>query len=512
MTPHPTCQRKRPPYVDDKAEEFVGAATFFPRRDTLLLGYQAAWVKDKSRRKLAEKSRQIGWTWASAYNLVRKLGRKRGRDNQWDAWITSRDAEQARLFVIDVLEFAGLLNIGAEDLGERLLDDKRGSTTDQVRFANSLIGHSMSSNFNAQAGKRGHRTLDEFALHEQQRQLFAIASPGVTWGGDFEIFSTHRGSNSFFNQLVTDAREKGNPKRFSLHRVTLADALEQGFLYKLQSKLPLDDEVQAMDEAAYFDYVKNGAADEESFQQEYMCVPSDDNAAFLTYDLITSCQYPGGVNWEWSLEEMAASNDPLYVGVDVGRSHDLTVIWIIQKVAGTHFTRAMIEMQDVPFSEQEATLFPILELPSVRRCCIDQSGLGRQFTERAQERFGEHRVEGIGFTMATKEEMAYPFRAAFEDANIRIPADPNLVADLRAIKKVSTAAGNVRFAADRGKNGHADRFWAGALALLAGSTATGAPVFGETVGRKRSDGNDYQQRGLFPDHSDDYAHDARFAY
>jgi propionyl-CoA synthetase len=42
----------------------------------------------------------------------------------------------------------------------------------------------------------------------------------------------------------------------------------------------------------------------------------------------------------------------------------------------------------------------------------------------------------------------------------------------RAIKKETTAAGNIRFTADRGKNGHADRFWAKALSQHAAKSAT----------------------------------------
>jgi phage FluMu gp28-like protein len=48
-----------------------------------------------------------------------------------------------------------------------------------------------------------------------------------------------------------------------------------------------------------------------------------------------------------------------------------------------------------------------------------------------------------------KEELAYPVRAAFEDRTVRIPNDPKIRSDLRAIKKETTAAGNIRFTADR---------------------------------------------------------------
>jgi phage FluMu gp28-like protein len=107
----------------------------------------------------------------------------------------------------------------------------------------------------------------------------------------------------------------------------------------------------------------------------------------------------------------------------------------------------------------------------VRRCCIDRTGIGRQFAERAQKRFGTYRVEGIHFTGPVKEELAYPVRAAFEDKSLRIPDSQTLFSDLRGIRKETTASGNIRFAGERGKNGHCDRFWALALALHAGKSA-----------------------------------------
>lgn len=450
---------------------FAGRAKNIPARDTLLLPYQAKWVKDPAPLKLCEKSRQIGWTWSTAYALV---SRKSLVDARLDCWISSRDEIQARLFLEDCKAFAQLLNLGAQDLGEKVIDDK-GHTAYVLAFANGLRAHSMSSNADAQAGKRGDRVLDEFALHPDPRKLYSIAYPGITWGGQMEIFSTHRGSHNFFNELVTEAREKGNPKGFSLHRVTLQDALDQGFLYKLQGKLPPDDPRQAMDEAEYFDFVRRGCADEESFLQEYMCVPADDAGAFLTYDEIAACEYPAGEAWERATPELLRElGGDLYVGVDIGRDHDLTVIWVAERVVGVFFTRRVIELRGLPFSQQEEILYPLLALPNVRRCCIDQTGIGRQFAERAAQRFGTYKVEGLAFTPAVKEELAYPLRAAFEDKSVRIPNDKKIRADLRAIRKETTAAGNIRITADRGANGHSDRFWALALALHAGK-AVAAP-------------------------------------
>lgn len=455
---------ERPTFV---APDFAGRCKNFPvptadGREPVLLAYQADWVLDLSRLKIAEKSRQIGWTWSEGYKIVRD---KSQTDARLDHWISSRDDIQARLFLEDCKGFANLLNIAAKDLGLMVIDDKCSAYV--LSFTNGLRAHSMSSNPDAQAGKRGGRTLDEFALHPDPRKLYAIAYPGITWGGGMSIFSTHRGSANFFNDLINEVKHKGNPKGFSLHKVTLQTALDEGFLYKLQKKLTPDDERQQMDEAAYFDFIKAGCPDEESFQQEYLCVPSDDNAAFLSYELIQGCEYRNEENWQ---TDIADAKGKLFIGVDVGRQHDLTAIWVVEQLGDVRYTRRLIELKTETFDAQEHALYSILQLPQVRRCCIDQTGIGRQFAERAQNRFGKYKVEGVNFTGASKEELAYPVRAAFEDKTVRIPNSDKIRSDLRAIKKETTSSGNIRFTADRGANGHSDRFWALALALHAAKT------------------------------------------
>jgi phage FluMu gp28-like protein len=435
-------------------------------RDAIFLPFQSAWIKDTSRLKLMEKSRQIGISWSTAYAADERAAAQGARH---DEWVSSRDDIQARLFIEDCKLWAGIMNMAAQDLGEVVIDAKDKLTAYVLQFASGRRIHSMSSNPDAQAGKRGSRILDEFALHADQRKLWAIAYPGITWGGSMELISTHRGSYSFFNSLVKEAREKGNPKRLSLHRVTLQDALDQGFLYKLQQALPEDAEQQDMDEAQYFDFVKKGAADEESFDQEYQCIPADDDAKFLEYGLITACEYSGGADWQRGLE--GPFQGRLYAGVDIGRKKDLTVLWVVEQLGDVFYTRHVETMEKMRKSDQEKILWPWFE--RCDRVCIDATGLGIGWVDDAQDKFGPRKVEGVNFTGPVKEALAYPLRSAMEDRQIRIPEDPKVRADLRKVQKVITAAGNVRFVAESTPDGHADRFWAVALALHAGSTPVG---------------------------------------
>lgn len=447
-----------------------------PDLDAVFLPFQSRWIKDQSRIKLMEKSRQVGISWSTAYAADERAA---AQDARHDEWVSSRDDIQARLFIEDCKLWAGVMNMAARDLGEVVIDADKKLSAYVLQFASGKRIHSMSSNPDAQAGKRGSRILDEFALHADQRKLWAIAYPGITWGGSMEIISTHRGSHSFFNGLIREAREKGNPKRISLHRVTLQDALDQGFLWKLQQSLPADAEQQDMDEAQYFDWVRAGAADAESFDQEYMCIPADDDAKFLEYGLITGCEYPAGTAWQRGLTDAVTGR--LYAGVDIGRKRDLTVLWVVEKLGDVLYTRHVEVMERMRKSEQEKILWPWFE--RCDRVCIDATGLGIGWTDDAQDKYGAHRIEGVTFTGQVKEALAYPVKGAMEDRTLRIPEDPAIRADLRKVQKVTTPAGNIRFVAEATADGHADRFWALALATHAASAASG-PVHAASRPRK----------------------------
>jgi len=458
----------------------MGGAKIIPAdREAVFLPYQARWIADHSRLKLIEKSRQIGLSWSTAYAQVSRIALASARH---DEWVSSRDDIQARLFLEDCKLWAGIADIAARDLGEVAIDGDARHSALVLRFANGRRIHSMSSNADAQAGKRGGRVLDEFALHPDPRKLWTIAYPGITWGGSMEVISTHRGSHNFFNGLVREIREGGNPKNISLHTVTLQDALDAGFLWKLQQSLPDGDERQDMDEAAYFDWVRSGAADEESFQQEYMCRPADDDAAFLEYDLIAAAEYPAGADWT------AIEGGELYAGVDIGRKYDLTVLWVVERLGDVFYSRHIEALKNMTKADQEKVIWPWIE--RCARTSIDATGLGIGWVDDAQARFGTYKVEGVTFTRQSKEAMAYPVRARMEDRRLRIPHDGAVRADLRSVTKQVTAAGNIRFTAERTPDGHADRFWALALALAAGDGGDGAawrPMNGAARGAAAQD-------------------------
>lgn len=442
-----------------------------PMTPSFFLPYQQRWIDDPSPLKIIEKSRQIGITYADACDSVRKAAH-RTRAN--DVWVSSRDEGTARLYLDHCKRWARALNYAARDMGEQFINRDKDLTAHVLRFSTGYSIYSISSCPNAMVGKTGHIKLDEFAIHKDQRELFRVAKPCTTWGGQLSIISTHRGCNSVFNEILRSIKEQGNPMGWSHHRVTVHDAVAQGLVEQIGL---VTGKRQSRD--AFIDRLRAECLDEEQWQQEYCCQPSDENSAFITWEMITAAESAGCIKDFSYLNADSSPADsthgigagPLYVGVDVARKKHLCVIDVGEKIGDVMWDRYRIELQDKTFSEIQHELYRVLSLPKVQRCCIDATGLGMQLAEEAHQRFG-WKVEPITFTAPVKEELAFELRHCFEDRLLRIDPNPALRSDLRGIKKETTSAGNIRFVAEehsgshdggRHASAHCDRFWAKAL-------------------------------------------------
>ena len=424
------------------------------------LPYQADVIRDQSGLIIVEKGRQIGLSYAVSYKAVTLSALKNGRDT----WVMSRDEVQAKQFILYCKRWANVLKYAANDLGEQVLEDANGKPfkVQVLTFASGASIYALSSNPDAIVGKTGNFIGDEFAVAKNQRDLYAISKQVTQWGGQYILISTHRGVSSVFNSIITDIKERNNPMGWSLHTIPIQRAVADGLVKKINAatgKNETDEE--------WLSRMRRECIDEEQWLQEYCCIPADESSAFITYEMITGCEDDSALKDFAYLEKCT---NPLYIGFDVARKKDLSVIDVEEKVGDVFWERMRIEMLKKKFAEQEFELYRLLKLPLARRCCIDSTGLGMQLAERAIEKFGNYRVEAVGFTNQVKSDLAYPLRAAHEDHTLRYRKNEKLRADLRGIKKETTAANNIRFIGD-GDDSHCDRFWAKALALHAGRTA-----------------------------------------
>jgi len=448
-----------------------------PLHERLHLPYQRRYLDDKSLIKIAEKSRRIGWTWTQSWEDVDDCI----NEAVPQVWFSSADDSAAKEYIEYVGDRASFYNQIADYYQDGFLDENKDITTYTVKFKRGQKITAMSSNPKGFRSKGGKVILDEFAWHEQASKLWAAARPVITWGFPLRIFSTHNGKNSLFNQFIE--RINAGKLNWSLHTVDIYKAVEEGLLDKITKRSTSAEERQAWIESLHSD-----RADEQTWLQEYCCIPTDENTAFLDYDLIASCTSRETL---WTSTKSIPDGEQvageLYLGMDIGRFRDLTVIWIFERLGDVLYTRKVIILDKMPFQQQRDILYTWLRHPKLRRACIDASGLGMQLAEEAQTEFGKYRVEAIRFTAQIKEELAYPFRSTMEDRKVILPYDDDVREDFHSIRKVTTAAGNVRFDVTQSDtSGHADRFWAAALGAHAAADSHSAPVRILTSGARDS--------------------------
>lgn len=422
-----------------------------PRPAPWFLPYQLAWINDPARLRICQKSRQIGLSYADSYDSVKKACVRGGRD----VWVMSRDEIQAKQYIRYCRGWARVLDLAVAPIGHRLLSGQSGAAlnTQSITFSSRARVFALSSNPDAIVGKAGHVKLDEFALHKDQRTLYAVAKPVIQWGGTLSVISTHRGAGTVFNGLIGDVLRHGNRMGWSLHTIPIQRAVEEGLVERINLATGA-----ALGREEWLARQRAECIDEEQWLQEYCCIPADESAAFLAYDLIAGCEEDDCLRPQPALGHAAG---PLYLGVDVARKNDLCVLDVGEKLGDVVWDRLRLELAGRTFSEIAWELDGLLGLPQFQRACIDATGLGLQLAEQARERHG-WKVEPLVFTAALKEQLAYGLRADFEERRLRIPRDEKLRADLRGVRKEVTAAGHVRFAGESADS-HCDRFWAKAL-------------------------------------------------
>lgn len=425
-------------------------------KNNYFLPYQQRWLDDKSKIKIWEKSRRIGATYVQSYEDVRDCINK----SVPAVWFSSADESAAKEYIDYCEKWVKLFHATAKRLGEVIIDNEKDIKALVIEFSNGTKIHALSSNPKSFRSKGGKVVLDEFAFHNNPEELWKAARPCITWGFPLRILSTHNGQNCLYYKFI-DQVLKGK-LNWSHHKTPIQLAVSEGLVDKIyQRKTTLQEQEEWMANE------KDNCFDEYTWLQEYCCIAVDEASAFLPYDLIATCEL------EDILRPLEDLKHDFYVGVDIGRLKDLTVIWVLEKIENIKYTRLVIELTKMPFHKQEEILHEILSHKLFRRDCQDDTGIGMQMTENAQVKFGKFRVEGVTFTNRVKEDLAYRLRTEFENKTVFIPSRHEIREDLHSVRRITTTSNNIRFDADRSDNGHADRFWALALALHAADNGSG---------------------------------------
>lgn len=477
----------------------------------ILLPYQRKWIADKSPIKVCEKSRRIGITWAEACDSVLTAADRNGAD----VFYLGYNYEMSKPgFMKDVKHWAERIAHEAlkakEEIWEKGGEGKSEIMAYSVTFAS---GHSVSAVTSdprslRSKGRPGEvAVIDEAALHDDMPGVLKAAVAFTMLGGSVHIISTHKGIDNPFNELVDEVRAGKKP--YSLHRVTIDNALNQGFFHhviaervvnQITQKLYTHEEQSVWRKERFDEYGDN--ADE-----ELLVIPgAGEGGPYLPTALIESRMSSEIPILRWNCKaSLDRGNAALYMdaadwirdqlmpalntrihpnlmscfGEDFGRSGDLTVIWPMQITEDVkRRTPFVIELRNVPFKQQAQILFAMVDkLPRFIGGAMDARGNGQYLAEEAALRYGVYDpkegkhggIEQVMLSIDWYRDNMPRYKAAFENGSIELPRNDGILADHRALRMEKGVA---RVPEDRirdalGGQRHGDSAIAGALALYA---------------------------------------------
>jgi phage FluMu gp28-like protein len=444
---------------------------------------------------VVEKSRRTGVTWAAAADAVLTSAAARDAGGM-DTLYIGYNLDMAREFIDTAAMWARAFDQATTDAGveELMFDDGPDGAIQafRIRFASGFEIVALSSKPRSLRGRQGYVILDEFAFHDDADELLKAAMALLIWGGKVLVISTHNGEDNPYNKLIQDIRAGRKP--YGLLRVDFDEALHDALYQRicLVTGKQWSIEAEAAWRAGIIAFYGDGA------DEELYCIPSQGGGVVLPRALLEArarrdipvirLEKPAAFAHEpepvrratiddWCERELLpilASLDKLLshaLGVDFGRVADLSVFWPLTTLRTLkRRTPFIVELRNIPFEQQRQVGFYIGDrLPRFSAAKLDATGNGAYLAEVFAQRYGENRVEQVKLSSSWYLDNVPPFKAAFEDDMIEIPADDDIVRDLATpvFKNGIASIPDLRTKGQDGRKRHADAFVAGVLSYAA---------------------------------------------
>ena len=399
----------------------------------ILLPYQQEALENIQKHKYSVLlwSRQTGKSFLLSYFAIKRCIEL----NNHKVLVISPSERQSKEFMDKVRLHISVLKLTKIDFFEDTI-----ANILEARFPNGSRIIAVPSKPETVRGFTGDVIMDEASFFDKGHEVYQAVFPTITRRKEYKLIaiSTPRSKKDIFYFLWETAKD--DPLWYRM-KLTIYDAVAKG--------LKIDPEE-----------LKRGIKNERAWKTEYLCEFLDEDEVLLPYQVIQSCEEENVI-----VDDLRKLEGDIYVGIDIARRHDLTVISILEKLSNTLYLRKLEILQNIPFSEQ----FKIIDHISAfaRKVAIDETGIGMQMAEELEKKWGD-KIIRLYFTNKIKEELAERLKVAFQDKVIRIPADNDLREDLHSVKRTITDAGNVRYEGNT-QDSHADRFWSIALAVYASS-------------------------------------------
>lgn len=358
-------------------------------------------------------------------------------------------------------------------------------------------------------GKGGDISLDEFGIFtpELSKQIYTAALYVIARGGTIEVGSTPLGCVGRFYEICTDKQKYPGYQRFNVpwwFSSALCTNVEEAV--KVAGAMNTLERVEKYATETLKEIFNNDTL--EDFQQECECAFVDSAESYITLEEIYGCtpgrsEYDGPEEIEEntellevgeteekyfgkeiqiykSIDDMVTmpyepeKHGVLFLGYDVAKRRDAASILLLGVLPdGRKRIYGYEELRAQKFEYQLDCVRKLMKNLPIRKGAIDATGMGAPIAEKLQSEFPAI-FDDITFNVDIKEQMAQGIKIGLQKKEFLLPNEKNLHHQIHSIRRIATSGGHFRYDADRDENGHADTFWAFALANLASkNTAIG---------------------------------------
>ena len=204
----------------------------------------------------------------------------------------------------------------------------------------------------------------------------------------------------------------------------------------------------------------------EAYLMEYEAEFVEALNSYFPQDLIRKCVELAqklGIELYGSLEVAFPSGD-YYAGVDFGKLQDYSVVTVLKREGDVlklvylyHFPL------ETPYSQVIGHLVRADQKFKFRKALVDQTGVGEPVLEEIRNQ-GLGNVEGLKFTVQTKEELLSNLKIAMEQNRLAIPYHRQLCQQINEQQYAYSKSGHLQFS--HPTNSHDDMLWSLALSCM----------------------------------------------
>ena len=459
-----------------KDERLLYAYTYiqFQQKDLLLDFWQDAYIKSMARFIAIVKSRRVGWSFiCSLKGLIKAMDPERiGYTKQFVSYNEEDALEKisyAKQFYESIPDCDAKKKLITDNKSMLCFQDKNGITQSRL----------ISIPCRPPRGKGGDISLDEFAIYnpKMQKLVYDAALPVISRGGTIEMGSSPLGKIGQFYDILTD-KDTYDYERYNIPWWFCRDlCVDVPMAVKVAPGLSTEERVETFGTKILKMIFQN--SDIDTFQQEFECMFIDSSESYISLDLIYE-NTPGKRESDIDLSLCEKMSDEEYWeynrGIDFQAYKDLDTAILNYRpeyhgktlmgrtADGKKRDFARIELKNETYKKQKEMIIKAYKELPVFRGKIDRTGIGDNIYEDVHAVVGD-RVEGVQFTQESKEILAIDVKRGLEQKEFLLSNDKEFHMQIHSIKRIDRGGGkHFSYDASRDDKGHADSFWAWALA------------------------------------------------